>query len=79
MENSIIGYTKDYINSLQMLSGRIDKDFKFTIVLPDDLYFKLELELNNISYFRSTTDKVFRGSKIVLLVDNGIEVEFKKK
>ena len=79
MENSIIGYTKDYINSLQMLSGRIDKDFKFTIVLPDDLYFKLELELNNISYFRSTNDKVFRGSKIVLLVDNGIEVEFKKK
>lgn len=79
MENSIIGYTKDYINSLQMLSGRIDKDFKFTIVLPDDLYFKLELELNNISYFRSTTDKGFSGSKIVLLVDNGIEVEFKKK
>ena len=79
MENSIIGYTKDYINSLQMLSGRIDKDFKFTIVLPDDLYFKLELELNNISYFRSSVDKVFRGSKIVLLVDNGIEVEFKKK
>lgn len=76
MENKIIEYTNEYISQLQSISSKCDNSF--TVILPEDLYFELQFEVNRLLYCRTSNSWSFNTDSITVQMNNGSNVEFKK-